>query len=113
MINVVNKRTHKPHHFDFYIGRGSALGNPFTGSKELSKTKAQFQVSSREEAIEKYREWLLEQIYSGNQEVRDAMNRIYLMAKAGGLNLVCYCKPHACHGDVIKELIEQHLKPRQ
>lgn len=53
---VVNKYHKKP--YDIYIGRGSKWGNPFS---HLPNTKAQFQVSTREEAIEKYREWIMEQ----------------------------------------------------
>jgi len=31
------------------------------------------------------------------------------MAKTGDVNLVCFCKPKACHGDIIKKLIEEKL----
>ena len=54
MIQVVNKYQHTPTDADVYIGRGSSLGNPFTGSKELANTKAEFQCSCREEAIASY-----------------------------------------------------------
>lgn len=110
MIDVVNKHKHVQGSNDYYIGRGSALGNQFTGSKELGKTKAQFQAGSREEAIALYRNWILERIREKDEKVCQAMNQIYIMAKKGHVNLVCYCKPQACHGDVIKELVEQKLR---
>lgn len=106
MIKVVNKRTHLPSSNDIYIGRGSALGNPFTGSKKLENTKAEFQCSSREEAVAKYGVWIDEKIKQKDPEVRKALNEIYLKAKNGDVNLVCYCAPQLCHGDIIKEKIE-------
>ncbi|UJP67098.1 DUF4326 domain-containing protein [Mongoliitalea daihaiensis] len=112
MITVVNKRKHLPTREDYYIGRGSALGNLFTGSKDISQTKAQFQAGSREEAIALYRNWLKQELANGNEKVRIAMNEIYLKAKKGKVNLVCYCKPQACHGDVIKEVITEVINER-
>lgn len=112
MIQVVNKHKHKPTQNDFYIGRGSALGNPFTGSKELGNTKAQFKASSREEAIALYRNWLNEKIAEKNQLVSAALNQIYLRAKKGPVSLVCYCKPQSCHGDVIKEVMEKIIRDK-
>ena len=108
-IKVVNKRNHQATSEDYYIGRGSPLGNPFTGTKKIENTKAEFQVNSRKEAIEKYSEWLDERIKSKDVHVRNSLNEIYLMAKAGNVNLVCYCAPKACHGDIIKRIIEMTL----
>lgn len=108
MIRVVNKRKHTPSSNDVYIGRGSVLGNPYT-SKQLSKTKAQFQCSCREESVAAYEAYILEELRKKNPAVRKALNDIYLKAKAGDVNLVCFCAPLLCHGDVIKRLVEQHL----
>ena len=108
MITVVNKKTHSPTPNDIYIGRGSVLGNKFT-SIPLKNTKAEVQCKSREESIEKYKDWLIEEINSGNKQIRIMMNTIYKLAKKEDVNLVCYCKPLSCHGDVIKEIIEKEL----
>ena len=109
MINVVSKYKHEPSNNDVYIGRGSPLGNPFTGSKKVENTKAAFQCSSREEAIEKYEQYLRLAIYKNDSYICNEMNRIWKMAKTGDVNLVCFCKPKACHGDIIKKLIEEKL----
>jgi hypothetical protein len=106
-ITVVNKRTHVPTDRDVYVGRGSALGNPYT---HRSGTKALFICSTREVAIDLCRDWLLTQVQEKNPAVCAALNDIYRMAKTGDVNLVCYCAPKACHGDVIKALIEAKLK---
>lgn len=108
MIRVVNKHKHVPTSADFYVGRGNVLGNPFT-SKPINNTKAEFQASSREESVASYRVWLKGKIASKDKYVCAELNRIYLLARAGDVNLVCFCKPQSCHGDVIKEVIESKL----
>ena len=48
---------------------------------------------SREFVIEKYREWL----YERPELIEDAKREL------AGKDLVCYCAPKACHGDVLLE----------
>jgi hypothetical protein len=76
--------------YDIYIGRPSKWGNPFSHS---DGTLAKFKVSTRAEAIAAYREWVLQQpaLIAALPELR---NKI----------LGCWCKPAACHGDVLEEL---------
>lgn len=108
MITVVNKYKHTPTESDVYIGRGSPLGNPYT-SKQLSDTKAKFQAKDRDDSIQKYREHLYTEIELRNDEIwkgiREILNKL---DKNGYVNLVCFCKPKPCHGDIIKEIIEEH-----
>jgi len=85
VIKVVNKRTHKPTPNDVYIGRGSKWGNPF-----------KIGAWSREEVIAKYERYIRhtkQHLLKDLHELRDK-------------NLVCYCSPQACHGDVLKQLVE-------
>lgn len=81
--------------FDVYIGRGSGCkwGNPFS---HKHGTSAQFIVTSREEAIVRYREWILKQpkLMADLHELK-------------GKVLGCWCAPLACHGDVLAELAEE------
>ena len=86
-----------------YIGRGSPLGNPFT---HQVGTKAQFITNTRENAVSSYRVWLDQQIQGGNTVVINELIRLCLLASEGPINLICYCAPKACHGDVLKEIIE-------
>ena len=109
MITVVNRRTHHPTSDDYYVGRGSVLGNIYT-CKPLSKTKALHQCETREESIAKYKVWLLDKIATKDVDVCSVLNAIYKHAKYGRVYLVCYCKPHACHADIIKELVESKMK---
>lgn len=109
MINVVNIHKH-PYDLpeDVYIGRGSALGNPYT-SIQNRKTKAKFVCKSRDESVAKFKEYLLLKIQQKDKKVCDALNRIYTLAKEGDVNLVCFCSPKKCHGDIIKEVVESKL----
>lgn len=69
-----------------YIGRPSNWGNPFVIGRD----------GSREEVIEKYRAWLASQ-----PELLDALDELR------GRDLVCWCAPQGCHGDVLIELANQ------
>lgn len=82
-------------HYDVYIGRPSKWGNPFTHIKD-QQTTAEYVVLSRDEAISKYRDWILKQpeLLKDLHELKDK-------------TLGCWCKPKACHGDVLIELIDK------
>lgn len=92
VIKVVNKNKSP---YDVYIGRGSKWGNPFT---HREGTTAEFIVGSREEAIAKYEEYIMNkpELFSQLPELR-------------GKTLGCFCKPKSCHGDVLKALCEAHF----
>ncbi len=99
MITVVNIRNHDPTPSDFYIGRGSPLGNPAKISEH----------QGRSEVLRSYEEYLPKKIAEGDRPIREELNRIWKAAKVGDVNLVCFCKPRNCHGDFIKKLIEEKL----
>jgi len=73
-----------------FIGRPSKWGNPFVIGKD----------GTREEVIEKYRQWVKEQPESFIQEIKTELK---------GKNLICYCAPKACHGDVLLPIANDHL----
>ena len=81
MCTVVNKYKES---YDVYIGRGSKWGNPYVIGAD----------GSREEVIEKYRAYLYSEIQSGNVTRYD-------LIQLSGKKLGCFCKPQACHGDII------------
>lgn len=84
MCKVVNLYRHDPTDNDVYIGRGSKWGNPFKIGEH----------GTREEVIEKYREYI-----SNKPEL------LKCLPELKGKTLVCFCKPRACHGDVLAELV--------
>jgi hypothetical protein len=104
-IKVVNKHFHKPTKNDIYCGRGSALGNPFT----INKPSSVANVGTRAKAVEYFKFYLDNKLAAKDERIRNAMNQIYIKAKNGDVNLVCYCAPKACHCDYIKEVVESKL----
>ena len=111
MINnifVVNKSNHAPTNNDFYIGRGSVLGNPYT-SKPLDNTKAIYQATSREDAIHSFRGYLNDNIETNDIPITNMIDSMLEALKTSHIYLVCYCKPLDCHGDEIHD----HLFSKQ
>ena len=100
MIRVVNKRNFKGE--GIYIGRPSPLGNPFVIGRD----------GNRDEVIEKYSDYIVREL-ERNEKVRDEFNRIVELSRKGDVNLVCWCAPKKCHGDVIKSMIEEGDKNRE
>ena len=103
VIEVVNKYklSEAEQRECIYIGRGSPLGNPF-------KLKP-WGPYERGETLELYRGWLLHEACT-NERVKRALNDIWQRAKRGErVRLMCFCKPAACHGDVIAEVVRAKL----
>jgi len=106
VIRVVNKKTHKPTPDDFYIGRGSCMGNPYH-SKESNHSQAAYRVDTVEEAIIGYENHLNQAILSGDPIICDFINNLIIQELTGkDSNLVCFCSPDPCHGNVIKNVVE-------
>ena len=83
---VLNKYKDKIGPDDVYIGRPSQYGNPFKIGQD----------GTREEVIEKYRQYV--EAHPGLlEEIR----------KLKGKNLVCFCSPKPCHGEVLLEPANQ------
>jgi len=68
-----------------YIGRGSPWGNPYVIGKH----------GDRAEVIQKFREYASAVILAHPD----------WLVPLKGRNLVCFCAPLACHGDVLLEMI--------
>lgn len=105
MITVVNKKIHKPTPNDFYIGRGSIMGNPYH-HKKSNHPQALYNVDTLEEAISGY-EKHFEDYYFNNPEFQNAV-KMLIDRELEDLdtNLVCYCAPAPCHGLIIKKYVE-------
>ncbi|HMQ05444.1 MAG TPA: DUF4326 domain-containing protein [Pyrinomonadaceae bacterium] len=82
----------KKDRYDVYIGRPSKWGNPFTHLSDR-KTRADYIVRSREEAVRCYEEYLFSSgLIADIEELR-------------GKILGCWCSPKACHGDVLVRVL--------
>jgi hypothetical protein len=84
------------------VDRSSVLGNPYYIGRH----------GNRAQVIQKYREWLADKLIQNdpNCEVCREFYRLFQIAKFGDLVLACWCKPKACHADVIKSAIEWKLR---
>lgn len=91
MTTVVNKYKHP---YDVYIGRGSKWGNPYS---HLQGTQAKYVVSNRQEAVDKFQEYIL---YGEGQYLLNDLHELQ------NKTLGCFCKPQACHGDILVELVD-------
>lgn len=87
VVNIKAKRQ-----YEIYVGRGSDWGNPFSHKQG---TQARFVVATRADAIERYREHLWRRIRDEGAPL------VHRLAQLNGKVLGCYCKPAACHGDVL------------
>lgn len=98
---VKKKRKHPSAPWIFYIGRPSPLGNPYEIGIHGSRT----------EVIEKYKKLLEDSLKDPLSKMSQAIGDIELILKGyGKAELVCWCKPLACHGDVIKSVLEARVK---
>lgn len=69
-----------------YIGRPTKWGNPFVIGKD----------GNRQEVVQKYKDYIL-----ANQSLLSQIHELR------GKDLVCFCAPQQCHGDVLIELANQ------
>lgn len=70
-----------------YPPQDSVYANPYKVGKD----------GTREEVIDLYRDYIIDKISSGEIVIE----HLY------GKNLGCWCKPEACHGDVLLKLVEE------
>ena len=102
---------------NYYIGRPSVLGNPFTHNG-VRTNLAKLSFKTREDAIAAYDKYF-DTMYGKDDEFTKAFDEIYEHYKNGeDIYLQCFCKPLACHGDIIanklqKKLIQEKLKERR
>ena len=81
MITTVVNLRDEP--YDIYIGRPTKWGNPFT-----------LKDGTRQQIIEAYKQYL----YRRPELMKQAHLELH------GKILGCYCKPHACHGDILARI---------
>ena len=85
-MKVLNKNTDDIPEGAIFIGRPSTLGNPYIIGKD----------GDRETIVNKYTNYLVRNILDNDIKIVDALRGL-----KDTDDLVCFCKPEACHGDVI------------
>lgn len=85
-MKVLNKKKDKVPDGAVYVGRPSKWGNPFKIGIN----------GTRDEVLVKYRETI---------EARIKKNPlVFDLSELEGKDLVCWCHPQPCHGDILLEL---------
>ena len=75
-----------------YVGRPGVLGNPFVVGRD----------GSRQVLISKMWRWLWVRLQEpGSPQVRE-LRRLLAQARAGELELLCWCHPFPCHAEVVR-----------
>lgn len=90
MCRVVNKYHDN---YDIDITRPSKWSNPYS---HKDGTLAQFKVDTREEAIEMFESYLLD-----NSELINSLHELKYKT------LGCVCKPKRCHGDILVKYVSR------
>src|SRR5258705_6266243 len=85
MCRVLNKRWAGAPRQAVYIGRGSKWGNPFVIGRD----------GDRATVIAKYECWL-----------RSQHHLLRALDELRGRDLLCFCAPEACHGDLLLRLAD-------
>lgn len=89
MPQVLNRHVSKTPEGSVYVGRPTKWGNPFPIRG----------LHTREEAIEKYRAWIMAD--------EQAELRAQAKAELKGKDLVCWCAPKPCHADILMEIANE------
>lgn len=84
MPQVLNKHRDSIPDTAVYIGRPSKYGNPFIIGRD----------GDRDTVIAKYEAWIATQ---------PALLAV-IKRELRGKDLVCWCAPHACHGEVLLQI---------
>lgn len=86
------------------IGRPSVLGNPFKlGEPYADGRPGTYQ---RGEAVIDHEKWFRAEMANPDSKVRAEVIKLAERVASGEkLALICYCKPLACHGDVLAKAI--------
>ena len=126
MIEVVNIRnlpgypsSIKLEEHQVYVGRANA----YSGMKQSPLRNPYQHYSARELSISEFKTCFMRVVKGKRQgkimdnngtdqnasagEICDELDRMReLIEKHGKLQIICWCKPLACHGDVIKDYLE-------
>lgn len=101
MIVIKNRKKDAITKNSVFVHRGYVLGNPFPCWP--------ISTLSRDECIEKYREWFYDKVKQYDTEVIKVLKEIRSKHLAGEtVELVCYCSPLKCHAEIIKEFVENN-----
>lgn len=83
-----------------YLGRPSALGNPFIVGRDGGHAMI----------LRLYREWFLEQMQEVDSPAASLFYTLYDIGARFDLTLLCWCRPHHCHVDIVAKYLKRYTK---
>ncbi len=92
MPSVLNRHTDTIPPDAIYIGRPSKWGNPFKVNDPLMPSGLT-RLQRQQKVVDEYRQYIM-----NNPEL------LAQLPELKGKDLVCFCKPLPCHGDILLEL---------
>lgn len=96
MIELVNLKNIKPSlPYDVRIDRTSILGNPF----HLGRGR------SRDEVCDLYQDYFKAKVLINENFKCEVFKLFEIYRQYGQLRLFCWCVPHRCHGETIKDFL--------
>jgi len=96
-VDIKNKKTYSGP--GVYVGRPSALSNPFKIGRD----------GTRDEVIAKYAVWLDERLRedcAAKTAFNDLLETLRLFEE---VTLICWCAPKRCHAEVIRDKLFEVL----
>lgn len=114
MVYIYNTKTedHTMHPNNIPIYRGTLFGNPYTFDGKRSNL-ARLSFRTRQEAISAYAIYFNEML-KHNDMFKRAFDMLYEKYKNGeDIYLQCFCHPEPCHGEIIKNALQQRLVREQ
>ena len=118
-IRVVNMHSEP---CDIRIDRGTSFGNPYTIGKcvnemiypDYPKTEICTIPGTREDVLKFYAWYLKALKITGSNRIVDLVGQIRATMLSfpdkTEIKLGCWCKPLACHGDLLAELVAEQMK---
>lgn len=85
-----------------YLLAESVLANPFVVGVHGNRT----------EVIMKYKRWLWIEFWEKGEVYEEVLRIARLVLEGRKIKLACWCKPQACHGDIVKALVEWLIKEK-
>ena len=102
-IFIANRKTNDipSDAISFYVGRPSALGNPFVMEDDSDEERGR--------VCAEYGRWLQQRLEEGDKEVTEQVESICRVAHHNAVYLECWCFPKRCHAEEIRDVVYERL----
>ncbi len=97
VVYILNLRYNRPEHpYDVRVDRTSILGNPFAMNKP----------ERRDTVCDQYHKHFHRQRVANLSFLTELQRLEAILKEHGMIRLFCWCAPHRCHAETIKQYLE-------